>query len=109
MWALQSIASKLREPEHATPPIVEDVKDKIQGQRALDGVQQKKSSSGPNKQQERLTDKIMSEGLEKLSRRPEGKQADITSGTPTQVWGCTNPMLTLRSSQHTLYHWMLHI
>lgn len=106
MCLLQSIASKLREPQHATPPIVEDVKDKIKGQRALDGagVQQKKSSSGPSEQQERLTDKIMSEGLEKLSRRPEGKQADITSGTPTQVWDCTNPMLTLRSSQHTQYH-----
>ena len=82
---MQSIASKLREPEHAAPPIIEDVKDKIKGQSALDGSQQKKSSGGPNEQQERLTDKIMSEGLEKLSRRPEGKQADITSGTPTQV------------------------
>ena len=83
--SLQSIASKLREPEHATPPILEDVKDKIKGQKALDGAQQKESSSEPNEQQERLTDKIMSEGLEKLSRRPEGKQTNLTSGTPTQV------------------------
>ena len=88
---MQSIASKLREPEHATPAILEDVKDKIKGQRALDGAEQKKSSSGPNEQQERLTDKIVSEGLEKLSRRPEDKQADVKAGTPTQVWDFVKP------------------
>lgn len=97
MGSLQSIASKLREPEHATPPIVEDVKDKIKGQKALDGAQQKKSSSEPNEQQEQLTDKIMSEGLEKLSRRPEGKQTDLTSGTPTQVR--TAPTLSCLATQ----------
>ena len=95
MGSLQSIASKLREPEHATPPIVEDVKDKIKGQKALDGAQQKKSSSEPNEQQERLTDKIMSEGLEKLSRRPEGKQTDLTSGDSHSGTDCTNPVLIL--------------
>lgn len=88
---VQSIASKVREAEHATPPIVEDVKDRIQGQSTLDGKQQKKSSSGHDEQQNRLTDKIVSEGLEKLGRRPEGKQADAKSGTPTEVWDALNP------------------
>lgn len=92
---LQSIASKLREPEHATPLILEEVKDKIQDQTSQDGAQQQKSRSGLNKQQVQLADKIMSEGLEKLNRRPEEKQADVKSGTPTQVWDCSNPSLTL--------------
>ena len=83
---MQSIASKLREPEHATPPIVQEVKDQIKGQQILDSrAGEKKSSSGPNEQQERLTDKILSEGLEKVARRPLDKQAEITSGTPTEV------------------------
>jgi hypothetical protein len=83
---MQSIASKLREPEHATPPIVQEVKDQIKGQQTLDSsAGKKKSSSGPNEQQERLTDKILSEGLEKVDRRPLDKQAEITSGTPIEV------------------------
>ncbi len=83
---MQSIASKLREPGHATPPIVQEVKDQIKGQETLDSTAgEKKSSSGPNEQQERLTDKILSEGLEKVNRRPLDKQAEITSGTPTEV------------------------
>ncbi|DBA82389.1 hypothetical protein WJX79_010609 [Trebouxia sp. C0005] len=83
---VQSIASKLREPEHATPPIVQEVKDQIKGQETLDSTAgEKKSSSGPNEQQERLTDKILSEGLEKVDRRPLDKQAEITSGTPIEV------------------------
>ena len=88
---VQSIASKLREAEHATPPIVEDVKDRIQGQSTLDGKQEKQSSTEFDQQQDRLTDKIMSEGLEKLGRRPEGKQADAKSGTPTEVWDAPEP------------------
>ena len=103
---LQSIASKLREPGHATPAIIEEVKDQIKGQQTLDSSAEKKSSSsaekkssssaetkssssGPNEQQQRLTDKILSEGLEKVDRRPLDKQAGITSGTPTEVWNRT--------------------
>ena len=83
---MQSIASKLREPEHATPPIVQEVKDQLKGQQTLHSTAgEKKSSSGPNEQQARLTDKILSEGLEKVDRRPLDKQAEITSGTPTEV------------------------
>ena len=84
---MQSIASKLREPDHATPAIVEEVKDQIKGQRTpKSSAEKKSSSSGPNEQQQRLTDKILSEGLEKVDRRPLDKQAEITSGTPTEVW-----------------------
>ena len=95
LCAMQSIASKLREPEHATPSILEDIKDRIKdqpqdqsqdqtkSQTHQDGAQQKKS--GPNEQQERLTEKIMSEGMEKLNRRPEAKQTEVKAGTPTQV------------------------
>jgi hypothetical protein len=84
---MQSIASKLREPEHATPPIVQEVKDQIKSQQTLDSTagEKKKSSSVPNEQQARLTDKILGEGLEKVDRRPLDKQAEITSGTPTEV------------------------
>ena len=84
---MQSIASKLREPEHATPPIVQEVKDHIKGQQTLDSTagEKKKSSRAPNEQQARLTDKIVSEGLEKVDRRSLDKQAEITSGTPTEV------------------------
>lgn len=83
---MQSIASKLREPEHATPPIMQEVKDQIKGLQTLKSTAgEKKSSSGPNEQQERLTGKILSEGLEKVDRKPLDKQAEVTSGTPTEV------------------------
>ena len=83
---LQSIASRIREPEHAIPPIVDQVKDQIKGQQTLDGSAAKKdSSSGPNDRQQRLINKIVSEGLEKVHRRPIDKQAAITSGTPIEV------------------------
>lgn len=36
-------------------------------------------------QQERLADKILSEGLEQLDKRPEGKQAEVRQGTPAEV------------------------
>ena len=82
---MQSIASKLREPEHSTPAIVEEVKEKIKGQNAIDDPQQQKSSVGHNEQQERLTEKIISEGMKKLGRRPEEKQVSAKAGTPTEV------------------------
>ena len=43
-------------------------------------------------QQERLADKILSEGLEQLDKRPEEKQAEVRQGTPAEV---RSPVLVL--------------
>jgi len=86
-----------------TPPIVEEVKNQLKGQQALDSsTDKKKSSSGPNEQQERLTDRILSEGLEKVDRRPLGKQAEIKSGTPTEVCNRYEPGNTVSCSSNSV-------
>ena len=96
----QSIASKLREPQHATPPILQEVTDLIKGQNhPKDSAHEAKKSTSSTKeprgtknspcgaqdQQEWLTENILAEGLEKVDRKPLEKQAELKSGTPTEV------------------------
>ena len=45
----------------------------------------KTDHAGTSSRQERLADTIMSEGLEKLSQKPQSKQAEVKQGTPEEV------------------------